>query len=531
MRNVLYNLQKAVTLPEYDELLMKGAHFLHERQEEIDKSIALYDIQHQADFTTAKFNASRLTMLSHLAQRQAIEALDLNIRLVEAYEQIDSKIEENTVNEIMHSQHAMRVQVEQLLHANALQIGNALLTVQEKINPYDVDDMRHVLLAQKETFQDLTNKNAVLVTENSQLRMHLSFVPVQYRDFVANLQATNDVLYTTQRRDPKVIIPRDDHTAGGNISLTHAPMSHPAVQECLRDAKYTSFQHAKAVLDKGFQLRARICTDKGTARIAFKDSALTQYISYFSNTLGIPDPMQPIISTDANTSSSVDIGQPPPLVHDQYAKGKRPLEGGGRGQVLKAPKVEAGTDRTKGKSKPSSAFFPRFREYYYPIVNPGEAQYLYELHESKRLPKKNVQLAPEKLETLLGAVPTEEDVNRSSQIMEVIRSTETNAQLYGTRCTKRGAATALTNPSSSTTTGLRLNPIKSTRPTSTRCYRTKIRRSTATTGPFCANDQALRHSLSQSTCPTNSIVPKKSFVTSNVQASLSLHHVIGLKCP
>jgi hypothetical protein len=86
---------------------MKGAHFLHERQEEIDKLIALYDIQHQADFTTAKFNASRLTMLSHLAQKQAMEALDLNIRLVEAYEQIDSKIEENTVNQIMHSQHAM----------------------------------------------------------------------------------------------------------------------------------------------------------------------------------------------------------------------------------------------------------------------------------------------------------------------------------------------------------------------------------------------------------------------------------------
>ncbi len=159
---------------------------------------------------------------------------------MEAYEQIDSKIEENTVSQIMHSQHAMRVQVEQLLHANALQIGNALRAVQEKINPYDVDDMRHVLLGQKETFQDLTNKNAVLVTENSQLRMHLSFMPVQYRDFVSNMQDTNGNLYTSQRRDPRVIIPRDDHMTGGSISLAHAPMSHPAVQECLLDAKYTT---------------------------------------------------------------------------------------------------------------------------------------------------------------------------------------------------------------------------------------------------------------------------------------------------
>jgi hypothetical protein len=142
-------------------------------------------------------------MLSHLAQKQAIEALDLNIRLVEAYEQMDAQIEENTVRQILHSQHAMRVQVEQLLHANTLQIGSALLATQEKINPYDVDDMRTFLLGQKETFQDLTNKNAVLVTENFKLRMHLSFMPVQYRDFVANIQATNGVLccppYSAQR--------------------------------------------------------------------------------------------------------------------------------------------------------------------------------------------------------------------------------------------------------------------------------------------------------------------------------------------
>jgi hypothetical protein len=294
--------------------------------------------------------------------------------------------------------------------------------------PYDVDDMRHVLLGQKETFQDLTNKNAVLVTENSRLRMHLSFMPVQYRDFVANIQATNGVLYTSQKRDPKVIIPLDDHMAEDNIALTNAPMSHPSVQECLRDAKYTSFQHAKAVLDKSFQMRARICNDKGTARIAFKDSALTQYGEIYAHRA--PDPMLPIIPTEAHASSSVDIGQPPPLARDQYAKGKRPLEGGRRGQPLKALKVESGTDRNKGKGKSSTSFFPRFREYYYPIVNPGEAQYLYELHESKRLPKKNVQLTPEKLETLLGAVPTEEDITRSSQILEVIRSTETNAQLY-----------------------------------------------------------------------------------------------------
>ncbi len=52
MRTTLANLQKAFQLPPYDELFMKGGKFLHEKQEEVDKLIALYDIQHSADHET-----------------------------------------------------------------------------------------------------------------------------------------------------------------------------------------------------------------------------------------------------------------------------------------------------------------------------------------------------------------------------------------------------------------------------------------------------------------------------------------------
>jgi hypothetical protein len=73
-------------------------------------------------------------------------------------------------------------------------------------------------------------------------------------------------------------------------------------------------------------------------------------------------------------------------VHEQYAKVKRRMEGGGLGQVLKTPKIEASADRTKGKGKSAStSFFPRFREYFYSIVNPGEAQHLYESTPSSTL--------------------------------------------------------------------------------------------------------------------------------------------------
>jgi hypothetical protein len=102
-------------------------------------------------------------------------------------------------------------------------------------------------------------------------------MPVQYRDFATNLQATNNPIYLNQRRDPKVIVPRSNHTSGGEIVLAPAPMSHPSV-ECLRDARYTSLAiSAQAATDRAFKLRSKLLTDKSTYRIPFKESALTHY--------------------------------------------------------------------------------------------------------------------------------------------------------------------------------------------------------------------------------------------------------------
>jgi hypothetical protein len=243
--------------------------------------------------------------------------------------------------------------------------------------------------------------------------------------------------------------------------------------------------------------------------------------------------MQPIISTDANTSSSVDIGQPPPLVHEQYAKGKRPLEGGGRGQVLKAPKVEAGTDRSKGKSKPASAFFPRFREYHYPLVHPGEAKHLYDLHEPKRLPKKGVQLTPEKLETLLGAAPTEEDnITRSPQILEVIRSTDLNAQsyVYEMHQEKRGNGTHQSYFVDHN--GFTVNPDQVN---SAYLYSLLPYKDTQKYGDYWA---ILRKRPGAAALTVPEYMPNKQHRYKEVLRdferaglTLSLHHVTGLKCP
>ncbi len=168
--------------------------------------------------------------------------------------------------------------MERLLRENNAQINNALRATKEAFNPYDTEDMKAVLNKQKkDAMADPTAKNAVLVAENSKLRMHLSFMPVQYRDFVAHHQQTNSTLYQDQRRDPKVITLRSMHLEGGEIVWAPAPMSHPSVQECMRDAIYTTFDQSKVAFDYAFKLRKRFTEDKATKRIPLKETAVTQY--------------------------------------------------------------------------------------------------------------------------------------------------------------------------------------------------------------------------------------------------------------
>jgi hypothetical protein len=50
--------------------------------------------------------------------------------------------------------------------------------------------MKRLLESQKVVIREALTKNAQLVTENSELRMHMSFMPVEYRDYVKNMQTS-----------------------------------------------------------------------------------------------------------------------------------------------------------------------------------------------------------------------------------------------------------------------------------------------------------------------------------------------------
>jgi hypothetical protein len=150
-------------------------------------------------------------------------------------------------------------------------------------------------------------------------------------------------------------------------------MSHPSVQEYLRDAKYTSLASAQAAVDKAFKLRSKLLTDKGTYRIPFKDSALTHYgavphattESVDRSSGGAPSghgPGYDVISGTyyppasrnpySSATSQHTAGAPPPLgqgsAPDYYAKGKRQLDGAGRGHLAKFQRTDQDQNRASG---------------------------------------------------------------------------------------------------------------------------------------------------------------------------------------
>ncbi len=159
-------------MPDYDNLADMDQDKLEVRQSEIDTLIKLYTDQITRDY---KINAFRLQkeqlfLLSHLSQQQSIEVLEVNLRLQQALDTTQIRLQKQTEDELLHNYGEMERHLQMMLDQNRKAISASLREAAEGITPYDIHDMRNVLESQKKMMNDVLAKNALLVTENSQLR-------------------------------------------------------------------------------------------------------------------------------------------------------------------------------------------------------------------------------------------------------------------------------------------------------------------------------------------------------------------------
>jgi hypothetical protein len=269
LKATIRRLKKETTLPDYEHISGTNQDQLDERQAGIDALIKLYTDQVKRDYNMFRLQKEQLVLLSHLTQRQSIELLEVNHRLSQMID-LNAEALKTSINDVVVKTSAeMEKRMADMFEQHRKFIGFAITKVAEKITPYDTNDMRKVLELQKERSRDILSKNALHVTENSELRMHLSFMPVEYRDFVSGYQNTNHESYRHQRDEPKVIIPDTGHILDSQtpIRLMNAPMTHPSVITMFRDAQYETFFESKKALEKGFALRSRITENVDTNRL------------------------------------------------------------------------------------------------------------------------------------------------------------------------------------------------------------------------------------------------------------------------
>ncbi len=67
--------------------------------------------------------------------------------------------------------------------------------VLQQITPYDTDDAMKLLAKQTDLLATLELTNTMLVSENSKLRVHMSYIPVSYRQYIENMKKTYNMLY------------------------------------------------------------------------------------------------------------------------------------------------------------------------------------------------------------------------------------------------------------------------------------------------------------------------------------------------
>ncbi len=93
-------------------------------------------------------------------------------------------VKQSVEREIMLKTSEMERHICETLDQNRKLLRGSLQEACEYITPDDVQDMKILLQSQKAMIEDVLTKKAQLVTENSKLRMHMSFMPVEYRDYV-----------------------------------------------------------------------------------------------------------------------------------------------------------------------------------------------------------------------------------------------------------------------------------------------------------------------------------------------------------
>ncbi len=112
LKKTLKKLETLCVLPNLYELADMEQNAIDAKQAEIDAHFKLYKDQITLDYDAFKLQKERVIMLSHLAQRQSVENLELNLRMTQIAQaneiQLNTEIENKIISQTSDLENTIR---------------------------------------------------------------------------------------------------------------------------------------------------------------------------------------------------------------------------------------------------------------------------------------------------------------------------------------------------------------------------------------------------------------------------------------
>jgi len=92
--------------------------------------------------------------------------------------------------------------------------------------------------------------------------VHLSFMPIRYRQEIEKMQLTDNQVYREQRRIPKNFSPQDSDNQAGKLKLIEAPRAHEMIRRYLHDCEYANIGQIRAGVVEAVKLKKNLCSNR-----------------------------------------------------------------------------------------------------------------------------------------------------------------------------------------------------------------------------------------------------------------------------
>jgi hypothetical protein len=203
MANTLDKLEDECAMPNFRTVQSWSRALAEARASAVKTTIDLYREQATRDYHLLRSTKERNTVLAHLAHKQSLENLDRNsISLLRMVQQKESRMETNISADLKKATASLKISMDTITEDCVTRLEAQYHQVLQQLTPYDSEDARRVLDKQAQLLDTLERTNAALVSENSRLRIHHSFMPIRYREEIERMQQQDAQLYRDQRRVP-----------------------------------------------------------------------------------------------------------------------------------------------------------------------------------------------------------------------------------------------------------------------------------------------------------------------------------------